>query len=69
MGWTWTEIFSVQSGLLFNPDQPGPLGALGSGHPRKLNECDEHNVVRKLIIKEYSNAAQLQKSLKINENI
>ena len=22
------KFFSVQSGLLFNPDQPGPLGAL-----------------------------------------
>jgi len=41
----------------------------GSGHPRKLNERDEHNIIRCLMTKECSNAVQLQKSLKTFDNI
>ena len=41
----------------------------GSGHPRKLNERDECNIIRRLMTKECSNVVQLQKSLKTFDNI
>jgi transposase len=40
-----------------------------SGHLHKLNERDECNLVKRVITRECSNAIQLQKSLKINNNI
>ena len=40
-----------------------------SGRSRKLNECDERTIIRRLMNKECSNAVQLQKSLKTNDKI
>jgi len=40
-----------------------------SGRPRKLNERDERNIVRRLMTAECSNAVQLQKSLKTTDNV
>jgi len=41
----------------------------GSGRPRKLNERDDRTLIRRLMTNECSNAVQLQKSLKISDNI
>jgi transposase len=40
-----------------------------SGRSRKLNERDERNIVRSIMTRECSNAVQIQKSLKVNDNI
>jgi transposase len=40
-----------------------------SGHPRKLNERNKRNLVRRVITRECSNAIQLQKSLKTIDNV
>ncbi|GBC09282.1 hypothetical protein RclHR1_08740002 [Rhizophagus clarus] len=40
-----------------------------SGHPCKLNEHEKCNIVRSIMTKECSNAVQIQKSLKVNDNI
>ena len=40
-----------------------------SGCSRKLNEYDEHNIIRSIMTRECSNAVQIQKSLKVNDNI
>ncbi|GES91652.1 IS630 family transposase [Rhizophagus clarus] len=39
------------------------------GRPRKLNERDECNIVRSIMTRECSNAVQIQKSLKVNDDI
>ncbi|GBB96231.1 hypothetical protein RclHR1_27040001 [Rhizophagus clarus] len=39
------------------------------GCPRKLNERDERNIVRSIMTRECSNAVQIQKSLKVNDDI
>ncbi|GBC03550.1 hypothetical protein RclHR1_00520002 [Rhizophagus clarus] len=39
------------------------------GRPRKLNERDERNIVRSIMTRECSNAVQIQKSLKVNDDI
>jgi transposase len=41
----------------------------GAGRSRKLNERDERNIVRRIMTNECSNAIQLQKSLKIVDNV
>ncbi|CAB4445033.1 unnamed protein product [Rhizophagus irregularis] len=40
-----------------------------SGCPRKLNERDKRNIVRSIMTRKCSNAVQIQKSLKVNDNI
>src|SRR5688500_8564249 len=40
-----------------------------SGRPRKLNVRDELTIIRRLMNKECSNAVELQKSLKTNDEI
>ncbi|GBB84788.1 hypothetical protein RclHR1_11360002 [Rhizophagus clarus] len=39
------------------------------GRPRKLNERDERNIIRSIMTRECSNAVQIQKSLKVNDDI
>jgi len=41
----------------------------GAGRPRRLNVRDERNIVRRLLTNECSNAIEIQKSLKINDNV